>query len=450
MKVAIVGAGATGLAAAYDLAGAGQEVVVYEAGSEVGGLAAGFKAPAWQWTLEKFYHHWFYTDRDVLALIDELGHSDKVRFYSPVTSIWHQSGIYPLDAPVSKSATLSRVMNVFRLPGLSLFAKFRFGLVGAFLKIYPYGLSLEKYTADSWLSRWVGREAHELIWRPLLIGKFGPLYDRVNMAWMWARAYKRTAQLGTYVGGFQAMLEDLAEAVRERGADIYLSTPVQRIDRAAVGGLEVRIGDRIERYDQVLFTAGPGLLLRVVPNLSEAYAEKVGALESLGAVALILALDRQLMTDGTYWLNLPARSPDKNDNPFPFLALVEHTNYVSAEYFGSDHIVYLGDYLPHEHEYFRLSEEELVERFLPSLKKINRDFSPGWIRRHWLFRVPYAQPVPFVNHSRNIPDIRTPIGGLYFASMSQVYPWDRGTNYAVELGRRTARLMLSDASQPLG
>src|SRR5690606_19159370 len=98
-----------------------------------------------------------------------------------------------------------------------------------------------------------------------------------------------------------------------------------------------------------------------------------------------------------------------------------------------------------DHEYFRLSEEELAGRFLPSLNKVNPDFSPEWIKRQWLFRVPYAQPVPFVNHSRNIPAIRTPLDGLYFASMSQVYPWDRGTNYAVEMGRSTARMMLEDA-----
>ena len=64
----------------------------------------------------------------------------------------------------------------------------------------------------------------------------------------------------------------------------------------------------------------------------------------------------------------------------------------------------------------------------------------------WLFRETYAQPIPPLNHSQHIPDLRTPLPGLYFASMSQVYPWDRGTNYAVEIGRRAARLIASDAN----
>ena len=86
---------------------------------------------------------------------------------------------------------------------------------------------------------------------------------------------------------------------------------------------------------------------------------------------------------------------------------------------------------------------ESLDEFLPSLKTINPDFSGEWVKDSWLYRSPYAQPVPTVNHSKNIPDIATPIKGLYWASMSHVYPWDRETNFAVEIGRRAARMMLA-------
>jgi protoporphyrinogen oxidase len=264
------------------------------------------------------------------------------------------------------------------------------------------------------------------------------------MAWFWARAYKRTASLGTFVGGFQVFLEALAEEVIKQGARLRLGVPVQEIAPKPGGGFTVRLDDGVLDADQVLSTASPRLMARLAPALPEEYRAQLERLQSLGAVALILALDRQLMTDGTYWLNLPANSPDKNQNAFPFLALVEHTNYVSAEYFGGDHLVYLGDYLPADHEYFRLSEDELADRFLPALVKVNPDFSPDWVRKRWLFRSPYAQPVPTINHSQNIPPVRTPLPGLYLACMSQVYPWDRGTNYAVAIGRRAARMMLAD------
>ena len=52
--------------------------------------------------------------------------------------------------------------------------------------------------------------------------------------------------------------------------------------------------------------------------------------------------------------------------------------------------------------------------------------------------------MPSVNHSRHIPAIRAPVQGLYFASMSQVYSWDRGTDFAVEIGRKVAKMVIED------
>jgi protoporphyrinogen oxidase len=160
----------------------------------------------------------------------------------------------------------------------------------------------------------------------------------------------------------------------------------------------------------------------------------------MGAVVMVLSLKKQFSTEGYYWFNLPKSAG------FPFLALVEHTNFVPAQKFDGDHIIYIGDYLEPEHVYFSLTKEELLKRFLPGLVRINPEFKPEWVKKSWIFKTKYAQPVPLISHSRNIPEIRTPIRGLFFASMSQVYPWDRGTNFAVEIGRTAARLIYDDVN----
>ena len=100
MKIAIIGAGPAGLAAAYDLTRAGHEVIIYEGAPNVGGLAAGFKAPHWDWTLERFYHHWFASDSSILGLIKELGWSDQVLFPRPYTVAYVNGKFEPLDSPL--------------------------------------------------------------------------------------------------------------------------------------------------------------------------------------------------------------------------------------------------------------------------------------------------------------------------------------------------------------
>jgi len=429
-NIAIIGAGHGGMSAAYDLCRAGHQVTIFEADSQPGGLATGFKEPHWDWSVEKFYHHWFATDHHILGLMEELGFSQNVVFRRPYTVMYHNGKFYPFDA----------IPQMALFPGLGWgINKVRFGLVGLYLKLTNNWKALEKVTVDEWMRRWAGSQVYEMMWEPMMIGKFGERFARqVNMAWLWARIKARTTRLGTYRGGFQAFADQFAARLQEMGVSIRLSTPVSGIQPAEGGGVELHLPDGSQHFDQVLVTTSPGLLARLAPALPSDYLGGLLRLKSMGAVVMVLALKQRLSEEGYYWYNLPKKAG------YPFLALVEHTNFLSPEYFGGDHIVYVGDYLETDHEYFRLSQEELFERYLPAFTRFNPKFQPDWVRKAWLFRTQYAQPVPEVNHSVNIPEIRTPMPGLYFASMSQVYPWDRGTNFAVEIGRRAARMMLGD------
>ena len=428
MKIAVIGAGFAGLSAAHDLLNAGHAVTIYEASDRPGGLASGFREPGWAWSLEYFYHHWFASDRHVLGLIKELGLESKVHFPRPTTVVYHEGKFYPFDSALA----------VLAFPGLNWADKIRFGLVGIYLRLTPFWKPLERHTAHDWLRKTLGERAYRALWEPLLIGKFGPHYKEVNMAWFWARIHARTPRLGTYEGGFQAFADDFAAQLQARGAEIRYQMPVRRLSRAD-DGLQVETVSGTETYDRVLAALPPHILAEMAPELPEDYLAGIRGLKNMGALAIALALKHPLSREGYYWYNIPKQAG------FPFLILVEHTNFVPPENFGGAHIVYVGDYLPPEHEYFSLTKEQLLEIYLPALKRINPEFSEDWVEGAWLYRTRYAQPVPLVNHSQNIPAVRTPLRGLYLASMYQVYPWDRGTNFAVEIGRRAARLLLEDA-----
>ena len=431
MNIAIIGAGYAGMSAAYDLTKAGHNVTIFEAADHPGGLAKGFKEPHWDWSVEAYYHHWFQSDKHMLGIINELGLSKKVLYPRPYTVMFYNGQWYPFDS----------ILQALLYPGLGWgINKVRFGLVGLYLRLTNKWKALEEVTVDEWMRKYAGDKVYSEMWEPLVIGKFSERYaKRVNMAWMWARLKARTTQLGTYQGGFQAFADDFSAILQKMGVRIHLNSPVESITPTSDSQLTIRSGQYDQlTFDKVLVTTSPSLLARLAPALPRHYLDGLTDLKSMGAVVLTVSLKHQVSTDGYYWFNLP------KSEGFPFLALVEHTNYVSPENFGGDHILYMGDYIDTDHEYFSMSKEELLERFIPAIQRINPNFQEDWIIKSWLHRTAYAQPVPFVNHSQHIPDIQTPVRGLYFASMSQVYPWDRGTNFAVEIGRRAARMMMGE------
>jgi protoporphyrinogen oxidase len=292
---------------------------------------------------------------------------------------------------------------------------------------------LERVSADEWLRRSVGERAYSIWWKPLLVSKFGEEHYRdVNMAWLWARAYKRTARLGYFAGGFQRFIDLLVARVRSQSGEVRLENRVLRVQVADGGRLRLDTASGIEEFDRVIATCSPQRMIGLVPQMPSDYAQGLSSLQSMGAVVLILALKRP-MTQGHYWINIPA------GEGLPFMGLIEHTNYIASEHYGGDHLVYCGDYLPADHPYLGYGRERLLSTYLPGLRKINPDFSLDWVRKTWAFSEPYAQPIPTLDQSRKIPPMRTPIRGLWMANMSLVYPWDRGTNYAIEMGRRVAR-----------
>jgi len=433
VRIAIVGGGLAGLTAAYDLLRTSAHpvaVTIYEAGAQLGGLAAGFKGHAtWDWPLEHFYHHLFTNDDAILSLTRELGLADRLQIHRPTTVIHYQGRNYPFDSP----------LRLLLFSELSLVDRLRMGMVLAYLKYHPRPpwQQFDKLLADQWLRRWLGKTGYEVIWQPMLQGKFGAHYNEVNLAWFWARIYKRTPKLVYYAGGFQVLVDGLAQHLQRENVTIHTGTPVQHIAQVPTGGWQVTVNGQTTDYDVVLSTVSPGLMQRLAPELPADYLAQLGKLESMGAVVVTVALDRPLLKD-IYWVNLPKREG------FPFLALVEHTNMIDPAHYGGDHLLYLGDYLDANHRYFNMSVEELLAEFTPHLAKFNPAFETSWITGAWVHSAKYAQPVPPVGYLDMIPDIRTPLSGLYFASMSQVYPWDRGTNYAVDLGRKVAQLIQED------
>ncbi len=418
MHIAIIGAGFTGLTAAYELQKSNIDITIYEKESEPGGLAIGYKNDEWDWALEKHYHHIFTSDTAIRELAKQIG--VEFRFYRPNTSSLVDGDIYQLDSP----------LKVLEFPKLSIAERIRMGMVLAYLRYVADWKEIEQYKTHEWLLEKMGKNAYQMLWEPLMISKFGPYYKDISLAWFWARVKARSPQLGYPEGGFQNMVEVLAEKIEERGGVIRYSTPTHQLAKKGDKTV-VKINGEQYEYDAVIVTVPNILFSKMTPDLPEDYHNELLSFEGIGAVNMVLEMSKPFFKSDVYWLSICEKK-------YPFLAVVEHTNLINKSHYNNRHIVYVGNYLPHDHEYFTKSPDELLKIYDPYLKKLNPDYRKAVIDMT-VFKVPFAQPIVTRKFSTKVLPFDTPIEHMYLANMQQVYPWDRGTNYAVDKGLQVAR-----------
>ena len=312
-------------------------------------------------------------------------------------------------------------MNILLFTGLPFVDRLRTGLTAALMKINPFWQPLEHVTAKQVFQRVNGDAAWMTIWKPLLDAKFGPYADQVSASWLWARLHKRTQKLGYFRGGFSHFIEVLANTIRKNGGVMKTNTPVTRIE--------------IKEYDAILFTVPSRVAIKLI-NFPKNYTQQLLSIPHLWAQTLIVETDTPIL-EKTYWLNV-------NDRTVPFLAVVQHTNFIDKKYYGGHHVAYIGNYLPDNHAFLSMTKDQLLKKFLPYLNTINPRITAHMsCINSYLFTVPFAQPVQTINYSQKAPKFQTPITNVYLANLDSIYPWDRGTNYSVELGKKAAKSIIS-------
>jgi protoporphyrinogen oxidase len=431
----VIGAGVCGLVAAHRIAAAGHAVDVYERWPGLGGQAATLDIGDGH-RLERYYHHLFTTDRHIARLYEELGMPDELEWRPSSVAMYAHGRQWPFTTPA----------DLLRFGPMPPFDRIRMGVaVLALQRLANDRSRFERTTARAWIEKRMGRAAWREVWGPMLRGKFGARADEIAMVWIWNKLRLRRGEdareerLGYPRRSWEPLFAALQRSVEAAGGRVLIDRPAVRIQP----GLEVTFGAPgsfraghdprafapagVERYDRVLAT---------VPN--DVFARLTGLpappIEYFAALCLLLEIDRQF--SDFYWTNVA-------DRDLPFVGLIEHTNLVAPERYDGRRFLYVANYLEHGHELLSLEPGALLERYTPGLRAINPGFDFAWVRNTWLHREPAAQPIVTVGYHERIPPLRTPVDGLFLANTTQVYPEDRGTNYAVRLGDQAAEALLA-------
>ena len=443
MRIAVLGAGVAGLVAGMRLTEAGHSVDVYERWPGLGGQAATLDVGQGH-LLERYYHHLFSTDRHIAALYEELGMPDELEWITSSVAYFTDGKQWPFVTP----------FDLLRFKPLPPLSRVRLGAAVLAIQRGPGNPApFEKVTARAWIERYMGKHAWRALWGPLLRGKFGERADDVAMVWLQNKFRLRRGddaaeeKLGYPKHSWELLFGALRDRIEAGGGRVLIDRPAAKLGPGFTvtpgapnsfrRGHDPRDFETLEpeRYDAVLATVPSDVFEQMLEPgvLPEAYLAGVRSIEYFTALCLLIELDRRFSP--YYWTNI-------GDDTLPFVGLIEHTNFISPERYGGRRFLYVANYLPRGHELLSLDAQGLLDRYTPGLQAVSREFDHSWVKQLWLHREPAAQPIVTVGYREKIPAMKTPTRGLVLANTTQIFPEDRGTNYAVREGDEAARAML--------
>ncbi|MCR4328960.1 MAG: FAD-dependent oxidoreductase [Candidatus Roizmanbacteria bacterium] len=440
MKVAILGAGFAGLTAANELIKQGHEVHIFEKSEQSGGAAGGFKRPGWDWYVDYAYHHWFTSDHAILNLCKEIGFTKNMVLH-PITAT-----AYPIDAETINQDTnteqlfeefigtnvrsykLDSPIDLLKFDRISPVDRLRTGIMLALLKFGPALDTYHTTAAYTFLKQWMGTRSWEVLWEPLFKHKFDKYQKDINTMFFWART-KRTAALAYPEGGYQELANHFSGLLQQHGVKFHYKSEILELRKSSdtkprfilKGSELLRFGTSMT-FDAVVSTLPSPVLLKIEKDvLPEMYHKQLTKIQYLGAQTVIYETKKPVLPH-TYWLSIALPQS-------PWMVAVQHTNFVHPRYFNNHHILYMATYTNK-----------------PLSENIWKKECPDILWQRSVF-IPYAQPLYTTEYYKYMPQTTTPVPGLYIANMERTYPYDRGTNHAVRVGKQAAEAVEKNSAE---
>ncbi len=436
-EVAVIGGGFTGLTAAYEMQERGAKVTVFEASNKLGGLVTGFKLKDGT-PLEMAYHFLYKTDNFIIDLCKEIGVYDKLNFYPTAIGAFYGGKLYPFNT----------ALDLLKFKPLSFVDRIRTGITGVRLMMVRDWRPLTEVTAYDWLVRVNGKKAADLVWKPLLKGKFEQHWDKVTMAWLWTRIKVRQdsqdllgkEELGYFDGGFGVIIDELEDRLKSGTATIKTSTKIDKLgyDKRSNKPTVKLAGKKSQTFDAVVSTIPSPVFASLSadhPDSTQTYRKKLQSINYLGALLMVLRTKKPLTE--YYWHQI-------HDEDAPFLVMLSLDALTGPEKIGDNYVYYIGDYLDQDSEFFNASNQEIRKKWLEGVSNLFPGFERKDVAESYIFKFRNAQHIVDTSYEDRMPDLRTPLRGHYLANFSQIFPEDRGTNYAVRDGVKIVDLVDQD------
>ncbi len=430
-RVGVVGGGLLGMTIALRYAQCGRAVTIIEAGSTLGGLAMPWKLGDITW--DRHYHVTLQSDSQLLSLLEELGLRDELQFTTTSTGFYTGGRYYDF----------SGVLDFIRFRPLSHAAKARLGIAILYASAIRDGRRLESITARKWLTDLCGESTYKNIWEPLLRAKIGDYAPQVSAAFIWAiisrlygaRRSGEKRELFGYIDGSYARILAVFEAkLRDLGVEIIVGSPVQSVARSAAG-IRVDLADRSLEFEEAIVTTPAPVAANICKGLDADELQRLRQVRYQGIVCASLLLRKPISE--YYVTNI-------TDTWVPFTSIINMSSVVDPKNFGGNALVYLPKYVSPDDEIFRMSDEEIEERFIRAIVKMHPDFDRSSILASRISRVKHVFPITTLNYSENIPSMTTTVPGLSIVNAAQIVNGTLNANQTVDLANRAFRTLCQE------
>lgn len=434
-KIAIVGSGFLGLTLALRLAEQGNRVTIFETADEIGGLASAWQIGDVVW--DKHYHVTLLSDGFTRKIVEEIGLGEEFEWVETKTGFYTDG----------KLVSMSNTLEFLKFPPLDLISKFRLGGTIFFASRVKDWKALEKISVEDWLTKLSGKKTFEKMWKPLLKAKLGEAYKETSAAFIWATIQRMYAarnsglkkeMFGYVRGGYARILEKFGEHLKEKGVEIRLNTKVVLCDMETRrdGDTEIFIESETkdqrpktkDQFDKVILTCSSNIAAKICPQLTEDEKQKLENIKYQGIVCASVLMKNSL--SNFYVTNITDETP--------FTGIIEMSALVNKKEFGGNALVYLPKYVAPDDQLFEKTDAEIEEIFLSALEKMYAHFDRKDVSAFKISRVRNVFPIPILNYSENLPDVKTSLENVYIVNSAQITNGTLNINETVQLAEKFA------------
>jgi len=426
-KVIILGAGASGLAAAYRLLKNNFEVEILEREMNIGGLAANYKID-WDgktYSMSRTYHHILQGDTTLQEMIRDLGIWEKFHLEKVTTGFVYKNHVWGLSTPMD--------FLKFPLPFMDKINLAKFVLMASRKNDWS---DVEKINSEEWLIKKAGKKNYEVIFDKLIRNKFNRPSKEISAAWFGTRFVRESQSFlkkfgWVEDGGEPQVLDLLFEKIKKMGATVKNGVTVKKISEDNTIEYE-EDGEVVkEKPDLILSTIPPEIFLKI-SSPTENLKKKFNEIKYLGVVCICVGFKKFLTK--YYWLNV------LDDLPFKVIFTSNHL-YKDIAPEGKS-LVYLASYMDPNDPRLEKNDEEIFREWMKNLEKV----FPGCSEEYEWYKVvkfKFAEAIFDIDFEN--PPIKDK--KIYFAGIYRIFPKVRDVSSSLESGFEAADEIIRDSHE---